>query len=334
MLSQDQRLFTKLNLLLHWTWLLLAVFLLVVPAAQARDMRLGLLTPTGHIWTQAAELMAQDLAGQSEGRHSLRVYPARQLGDEAQMLQLMQTGALDMAIMTVAEISNRVPSMGAFYLPYLASDINQAARILRGDTARGLLDQLDEEIGVIGLAYGMAGMRQILSTVAVADLSDLQGRKLRITPFEPLKDFYRLAGVAPTPMPLSSVFDALANGQIDMLDMDLELILKLRYHELSDTLLISNHMMFPAVALISGRVWLRLSPADQIMIRQLTHTHMNWVLDEAIRLEAEWLRQARLLDITVREVGPSFFGDVPAEWEKIWALKAPALSTLRKDRDQ
>ena len=152
------------------------------------------------------------------------------------------------AILTAAEVSNRVPEFGALYTPYLARNIEQAALVLRGRVAASLLDLLPEEIGVIGLCYGMAGLRQILSTIPVTSLADIQGRKLRITPFEPIRDFYKLAGVAPTPMPLASVYDALANGQIDMLDMDLELILKLKYHELSDTLVISNHIMFPSVA--------------------------------------------------------------------------------------
>jgi TRAP-type C4-dicarboxylate transport system substrate-binding protein len=53
------------------------------------------------------------------------------------MLQQLQSGALDMAFMTVAEVSNRAPNFGAFYAPFLADDLGHAARILRSDVARG-----------------------------------------------------------------------------------------------------------------------------------------------------------------------------------------------------
>ena len=309
------------------TWLCL----FAVPLAEAKTMRIGLITPPSHIWTQAAINLAADLESETEGRHRLIVYPSTQLGNEAEMLQLMQTGALDMAILTAAEVSNRVPAFGALYTPYLARDIDQAAEILQGEVANEMLGLLPEEIGVIGLGYGMAGMRQILSTIPVENLDDLRGRKLRITPFAPIRDFYQLAGAAPTPMPLDSVYDALANGQIDMLDMDLELIVKLKYYRLSDTLLLSNHMMFPSVAMISGKVWIHLSKADRSLIASLAERHMAWVLDQAVAGEAGWSDEVHGQDINILEVTPEFFGDVPGEWEQLWQDQAGVITKLREE---
>jgi len=78
--------------------------------ALADEFRLGLITPPPHIWTKAAEAFGEDLTEASGGAHSVSVFPARQLGNEAEMLQQLQTGALDMAFMTVAEVSNRAPN--------------------------------------------------------------------------------------------------------------------------------------------------------------------------------------------------------------------------------
>ena len=69
------------------------------------------------------------------------------------MLQQLQTGALDMAFMTVAEVSNRAPDFGALYAPYLANDIAHAGRILRSETAKGMLAQLPAKTGVVGTGY-------------------------------------------------------------------------------------------------------------------------------------------------------------------------------------
>ncbi|HAZ99466.1 MAG TPA: C4-dicarboxylate ABC transporter substrate-binding protein, partial [Halomonas sp.] len=78
-------------------------------SAQARDFRLGLITPAQHLWSTEAEAFAQTLSERSGGEHSVSVFPAQQLGNEAQMVQQLQTGALDMAFLTIAEISNRIP---------------------------------------------------------------------------------------------------------------------------------------------------------------------------------------------------------------------------------
>ena len=103
-----------------------AIALLTAVTAQAADFRLGLITPPPHIWTKAAEAFGAELNEVSGGAHTVTVFPARQLGNEAEMLQQLQTGALDMAFMTVAEVSNRAKDFGAFYAPFLADDIDHA----------------------------------------------------------------------------------------------------------------------------------------------------------------------------------------------------------------
>ncbi|KAE9627833.1 TRAP transporter substrate-binding protein [Parasedimentitalea maritima] len=312
---------------------MVAATLLATTAAQAKDFRLGLITPPPHVWTKAAEAFGAELAEQSGGAHSVTVFPARQLGNEAQMLQQLQTGALDMAFMTVAEVSNRVPNLGAFYAPYLANDITHAAAILRSDTAKGMLDVLPQEAGVVGVGYGSAGMRQILTRGEVKSVEDLKGQKLRITPFDPILDFYNLVGAAPTPMPLPAVYDALANGQVDAIDMDVELINVLKYYEHADTLLISNHMMFPMVGLVSARVYAGLSDDDKAMISDLMAKHVDSTLDAYVAKSPAWTESLNGVGINVMTVDAEFFGPVMGEWEAIWAAKAPSLPDLRAAAD-
>ena len=306
-----------------------AVATIATGSAKAEEFRLGLITPPPHIWTKAAEAFGAELAEASSGGHSVTVFPARQLGNEAEMLQQLQTGALDMAFMTVAEVSNRAPDFGAFYAPFLANDIEHAGRILRSETATGMLDQLPAEVGVVGVAYGMAGLRQIVAKGDVNSAEDLAGLKLRITPFDPILDFYNAIGAAPTPMPLPAVYDALANGQVDAIDMDAELIWKLKYYEHSDTILQSNHMMFPMVGLVSARVWKDLSEEDRAAI----DTHMKAALADVVAQYVEkdvaWLEEVKGTGETFVEVGPEFFGDALGKWDAIWSAKSSQLGALR-----
>ena len=52
-------------------------------AAHADEFRLGLITPPPHIWTKAAESFGAELNEASGGAHTVSVFPARQLGNEA-----------------------------------------------------------------------------------------------------------------------------------------------------------------------------------------------------------------------------------------------------------
>jgi len=299
-------------------------------AASAKELKLGLITPPPHSWTLQAQELGKDLSDASGGKYTIAVFPSGQLGNEAQMLQQLQTGALDMAFMTMAEISNRVPNMGAFYAPYLVKDIEGAAQLLKSDAATSLLDELPGKIGVIGLGYGMAGLRQLEGRSAIETADDLRGKKVRITPFEPIKDFYNLVGVAPTPMPLPAVYDALANGQVDAIDMDVENIFKQKYYDVAPYVVLSNHMMFPMIAVVSPRTWATMPKEDQQMLAKLTRQNLDELLQTAVDKEKEWTKGLEDSSAKVTHVGPEFFGNAVTEWEKIWSAKAPALAKLRE----
>lgn len=299
-------------------------------SVQAKNFRLGLLTPSNHIWTEAATSFGKDFEAASQGSHTVAIFPAAQLGNEAQMLQQLQTGALDMAFLTIAELSNRYPDMGALYAPYLVSSVDEVGEVLGSKPAQDLLQGLPAKAGVVGIAYGTGGLRQILGAVSLDDVSDLKGKKLRITPQEPLQDFYRNLGTAPTALPLSVVYDALSNGQVDVIDMDLEMIMALKFYDKAKTVVLSDHMMFPVVGLVSARVWSTLSDADKANINTLMQEHLAKTIPLYAQKEREWKAALLQTGVPVKEVGPEYFGDALQKWEDKWQAKAPVLGALRE----
>lgn len=299
-------------------------------AAQAKDFRLGLITPASHIWTQAATDFAKDFEAASNNEHKVAIFPAAQLGNEAQMLQQLQTGALDMAFLTIAELTNRYPDIGALYAPYLVSSVEQADKILESAPAQQLLTQLPSKVGVVGVTYGTGGLRQIVSAKTVDKVEDLKGKKMRITPLDPLQDFYRDLGTAPIALPLSGVYDALSNGQVDAIDMDLELIIGLKFYDKAQTVLLSNHMMFPVVGVVSARVWAGLSDQDKENINVLMKKHLDKTFPLYVEKELEWEKALEQTGISVKKVGPEFFADAMGKWEQKWTKKTPVLAELRE----
>lgn len=314
---------------LHWT--ILAGSIMLLPETGLADrFRMGVPTPPSHVWTIEANAFAENFEGRTQGEHSIAVFPAGQLGNDAQMLQQLQTGALDIAFMPIAEITNRIPDFGALYAPYLASDVAGAAELLSSDEALALLEQLPARIGVVGVGYAVAGMRQIVTRDAVTSVDDLRGLKLRVTPLDPIRDFYVLLGAAPIPMPIGSVYDALANGQIDAIDMDMENTWKQRYYSLGKTVVLSNHMMFPMVGLVSVARWRTLDAGMRTTISELMTQHFESIVATYVEAEIEYETELRNAGIEVLEVGPEFFGPVLDEWEATWQERAPVLRDLRR----
>lgn len=302
----------------------------LVRAAPAKSLRIGTITPASHFWTQTMDRVGVSLAEKSGGLFKTQVFPSGQLGNEATMIQQIQAGGLEMGFLTVAEFSNRIDDMAALFAPYLVPDVGQAAKLLTGATATGMLDQFSG-LGMKGLGFGLGGMRHLISRKEARTSADLAGRKYRITPFAPLRDFYELMDVAPTPVPLPGLFDALANGQVDGADIDLELAWKLKLYDQAPNLTTTSQMMFPVVAVISGRYWAKLDQTEKQMVSQTVSDEIAWLFAQYNEFEPKWLNDLQGTGMNVIAADTSFFGDTLTQWAEIWEPKAPSIVGLRKE---
>ena len=194
----------------------------LVRADSTKEFRLGLITPAGHSWNRAALQFGEALKKETNGRLSVTVFHSGQLGNEAAMMQQMQSGALDMGWIQAAELGTRVSSVAAINAPYLVRSTSAVAKLVKTPQALKLLDVLPRETGTIGLGWGITGMRAVFATKDVKVPTDLKGLKLRINPTPVYRDFYQMLGAAPTPIPTPAVFDAMSNGQVDGLEADIE----------------------------------------------------------------------------------------------------------------
>lgn len=308
-----------------------AILMPIGATAQERDFRIGLITPPVHVWNKEVAAMGETLAEMSGGRMSVTAFPSGQLGSEATMLQQLQTGALDMAWLTSAGMTVRVPDMSALHAPFLVTNIEDAAKALRSAEAREILDTLPKATGTVGLCYAMTGMRQLLTKDPVNSAKDLNGKRFRITPAPPIQSFFEMFGAAPAPMPLTQVYDSLANGQIDAIDMDHESIINFGYHDHAKNLMETNHQMFPMVAVISGRVWAQLSDEDKKIVQEASQKHCDQTIDRFVAEEDGKMEKLKAIEgLTVTEnVGAEFFGDIVARWDAEWSKQTPYIARLR-----
>lgn len=301
----------------------------VLRAQEAKTFRLGITTPPGHPWNNAALKVGEMLKAETKGRLDLAVFPANQLGTEAVMMQQMQAGSLDFGWIMTAELGSRIPSIAAINAPYVVDSTAKVAKLVRDPLAMKMLDVLPKETGTLGLAWGITTMRVVFTAKEIGGINDLNGMKLRINTTPAYRDFYQLLGTAPTPIPTPQVFDAMSNGQVDGLEADLDFSWNQRFDKVSKTMLKMNAIFMPCVALASGRVWKDVSASDRELITKLTKEALDAQIDATVTNEAKLLDEFGKV-ISVKDVQVADAGKVIAEYDKIWLPKAPILADLRK----
>ncbi|MEN9063156.1 TRAP transporter substrate-binding protein [Ponticoccus litoralis] len=312
---------------------LAALALMAALPAGAEDYRLGLITPPAHQWTQTAQAAAAEIAEATEGRVNILVMPSGQLGNEARMLQQLQTGAIDFAFLTAAEFANRDDDFGIFYAPFLAQDTETAARLLKGAVAQTLLDRMGA-FGLRGLGWGMAGMRQVVTAAEVTaegGAAQLAGQRIRTVPLAPEMDFWSGLGAAPTPMPLPALFDAFANGQVDAMQIDHEGTWNAGYWRHAGTVIDSRHMIFPMAAVASARKWQAMAEGDRAVVQDIMARQIAGMVALYGEIDAASLAGLREAGVPVISVGRDWFGPAVDAWYAEWRQKAPLLEDLERE---
>ncbi|MGF6348536.1 TRAP transporter substrate-binding protein [Variovorax sp. W2I14] len=307
-----------------------ALFGTVSRAATTKEFRLGLITPAGHSWNRAALGFGEALKKATGGRLSATVFHSGQLGNESAMMQQLQSGALDMGWIQAAELGSRVASVAAINAPYLVRSTTNVASLVRTPAALKLLDVLPRETGTVGLGWGITGMRVVFATKDISTPTDLKGMKLRINPTPVYRDFYQLLGAAPTPIPTPGVFDAMANGQVDGLEADIEFSWNQRFDRVAKTMLPMNALFMPFAPLVSGRIWQTLDAKDKALITDLVKQSLDTQIKDIVTTELGLIDKFKGSGIAIKSGEGYNPASIIAEFDKVWLPKAPQIAELRK----
>ncbi|WP_404468337.1 TRAP transporter substrate-binding protein [Sutcliffiella horikoshii] len=279
------------------------------------SFKLAHITPTNHMWHQAAEKFAEELESKSDGRMKVEIYPASQLGTEADMVQQIEAGSVDFGLITAAYMSSRSPSFAAWFMPYAFEDINAAHEARTSDVSKKILATLDEQ-GLIGLDYLFAGQRVMLfKDKEVTSPEDMAGLKLRVTPSPPMQDFYRSAGASPEGLPLPEVYAAVQTGVIDGMDMDLDAAITNKYYEVVKYGAVTNHMVWPSVAIVNKSTFEGMSEADQKIVRDALTVATDFAVNTRSGQEEEFRQTLSDNGMKIYDIPADAFADQIAEFD-------------------
>ncbi|PMR75172.1 TRAP transporter substrate-binding protein [Billgrantia endophytica] len=253
----------------------------------------------------SSQYFADILEQRTEGRITINVFPNSQLGDDVQMMEMLQTGTLDMTYPSSSAATTYVSELAAFDLPFLLPTREAAIAVMQSDMAQDMLDAF-EGSGIKALTFSENGYRQLSNSARpVESPDDVAGLDVRGLSVRTMENPVHLAiweamGANPTPMAFGELFSAMEQGVVDGQENPWSTILTSNFHEVQDYGTETRHVYTPFIMMMSQRTWDRLDPAYQELIQQAARQSAQY----EIQLSAEyddWSRdqlEARGMQIT------------------------------------
>ena len=236
--------------------------------------------------TLALDEFAKTVEAETEGRIKIEVYPSAQLGEEQDVVEQLQIGAIDFARISLATITEFSRSLDVLILPYLYRDSNHMWNVLEGEIGDEFLQSVSNA-NLIGLTFYDAGSRNFYNTKHdVKSVADLKGMKIRVQESKLMMGLVEALNASATPMPFSDVYNSLQTGVIDGAENNWPSFISTNHYEVAKYFTVDEHSRVPEMLIASKMVMDGLSAEDQEIIHKAARDSLGvqkelWAAEEA-----------------------------------------------------
>jgi tripartite ATP-independent periplasmic transporter solute receptor, DctP family len=208
------------------------------------EMKLGHIQPAAHPNGMGADEFARLVNEKSGGRIKVSVFPACQLGTEAELFDSVALGSIDFAVLGYGDAAKQCPSFKLLDAPYLASGREAWVELLNSDAIAELQSELVDKAGVRVMSNFYYGARWMTtSNLEVRKPADLSGHTIRVPDQEMYVATLNAMGATATPMAFSEVFLALQQKVIDGQENPLATISMNSFNEAQKYLIKTEHII-------------------------------------------------------------------------------------------
>lgn len=232
------------------------------------ELKLAHGLPTDHPVHKAMEFMAKRSSELSDGKLTIEIYPAEQLGSEQQCVELVQIGSLAITKVSAAVMESFADDYKVFGLPYIFRSKEHAFTVLDGEIGKDLLLSTENK-WIRGLCYYDAGSRSFYTiNKPITHPDDLAGMKIRVMRSITAVEMIRALGGSATPISWGELYTALQSGVVDGAENNPPSLYTSRHYEVCKYFSLDEHTTIPDVLVVSKTIWDKLSDQKKEWLQQ------------------------------------------------------------------
>lgn len=207
------------------------------------------------------------IEARSDGDLDVNVYLASQLGNESEVLELLNIGQTQMALTGGAFMGQYAPEYNAVSVPFVFPNWEAAEHfIMHTPSGKAMQARALERGNLVYLGPQMRAFRHMTSNRAIHSPADLQGLKMRLPQIPVWVDVWQQLGVQVVVIPASDIYLAMRTGQVEAHENSLASPYTRQLWEVQKHIITTAHLSFPWHWVASASWWNGLSDAQRTLI--------------------------------------------------------------------
>ena len=272
---------------------------------------------------QTLQWISDELEARTEGRYKLEIYPDAQLGDQAQTLEQVTMGVLDMSLVANSVIETYASDFAILGTPYVYDSIEHQQRVFESGKLADLYATTEQHGFTVLCAYSLGARNLYTRDGAVAAPADLTGMKIRVMGSETCINMLNAMGGVGIAMAQGDVYSAIQTGTLDGAENNIITYVDLVQYEVAPYYNLSGHLMIPDQLVIANGVLESMSAEDQEILKTICAESIPYCFQKCADLRSDYQSVAEEKGVTFTEC------DVPA----FQALCADLISSVANRND-
>lgn len=185
-----------------------------------------------------------------------------ELGVEKDYVNFLQQGvAIDYTIMAPSNMAKFAPAIPLMDMPFLFRDLAHWDKVLSSDAFGPLEEELATKADIMIIGYTGGGVRNLVSSKPIGNLSELAGHKMRVMGAPIQAQTFSALTAAPSAIAYNEVYNAIQSGVIAGFENEAASIQNLKFYEVAPHVTLTKHTITVRPIVMSGKTFRKL-PAD------------------------------------------------------------------------
>ena len=207
----------------------------------------------------------------TNGAIKVEIYPAGQFGKDAETMEGLKMGTLEMAVAhdgAIATVFKEIANLG---IPYLYDSHAHAWRVYDSAFGQKFANLMLQKTGIRMLAIADNGVRHFTNNLRpIVTPADMKGMKIRIMPSPVFKALVESLGASPSAVPWGELATALQAGVVDGQENGVTNILAASLYQYQKYITLDGHVWSIHAYMINDKFFKGLTPEQQKVILEAT----------------------------------------------------------------
>jgi tripartite ATP-independent transporter DctP family solute receptor len=280
-------------------------------------------THPDHLGLLAFESYIEERLGD---KYDVQIFPNELLGSSVKAIELVQTGAIDFAVASTANLETFDNVYEIFSMPYLFKSPESYHTVMENEQLMNGIYQSTEAAGFETVAWFTAGTRNFYASKPIKSPDDLKGKKIRVQQSPANVRMMEFFGAAAAPMSFGEVYTALQQNVIDGAENNELALTNNKHGEVARYYTYNQHQMVPDMLIANLRFLEDLTPEERAIFNEAAQKSTEVEIEE-------WNKQVDEAVKTAEQMGVEFiYPDIEPFREKVLPLHEELLNKNPKLR--